>query len=110
MIVITTPAGQIGRQVLGNLLDSGEQLRIIARDRSALPGEVREDLDIVEESHTTRRLRTRHLPAPPFPGAVVTVPNARRAGRWEACGYMPRSWWPASSPPTKNSRWSERGR
>ena len=51
MIVITTPAGQIGRQVLGNLLDSGEQLRIIARDRSALPAEVREDLDIVEGSH-----------------------------------------------------------
>ena len=51
MIVITTPAGQIGRQVLGNLLDSGGQLRVIARDRSALPAEVREDLDIVEGSH-----------------------------------------------------------
>jgi uncharacterized protein YbjT (DUF2867 family) len=32
MIVITTPAGQIGRQVLANLLDSGEQLRVIAPD------------------------------------------------------------------------------
>jgi uncharacterized protein YbjT (DUF2867 family) len=51
MIVITTPTGQIGRQVLGNLLDSGEQLRIIARDPSQLPAEVREDLDIVEGSH-----------------------------------------------------------
>src|SRR5712692_3670653 len=51
MIVITTPAGQIGRQVLGNLLDSGEQLRVIARDPSQLPGGVREDLDIVEGSH-----------------------------------------------------------
>jgi uncharacterized protein YbjT (DUF2867 family) len=51
MIVITTPAGQIGRQVLGNLLDSGEQLRVIARDPSQLPAEVREDLDIVEGSH-----------------------------------------------------------
>jgi uncharacterized protein YbjT (DUF2867 family) len=51
MIVITTPTGQIGRQVLGNLLDSGEQLRVIARDRSQLPAEVREDLDIVEGSH-----------------------------------------------------------
>ena len=27
MIVITTPTGQIGRQVLENLLESGEQLR-----------------------------------------------------------------------------------
>lgn len=51
MIVITTPAGQIGRQVLGNLLDSGEQLRVIARDPSQLPAEVRENLDIVEGSH-----------------------------------------------------------
>jgi uncharacterized protein YbjT (DUF2867 family) len=51
MIVITTPAGQIGRQVLGNLLQSGEQLRVIARDPSQLPAEVRGDLDIVEGSH-----------------------------------------------------------
>ena len=51
MIVITTPAGQIGRQVLGTLLDSGEQLRVIARDPSQLPAGVREDLDIVEGSH-----------------------------------------------------------
>ena len=51
MIVITTPTGQIGRQVLGNLLESGEQLRVIARDPSQLPAEVREGLDIVEGSH-----------------------------------------------------------
>jgi uncharacterized protein YbjT (DUF2867 family) len=51
MIVITTPAGQIGRQVLATLLDSGEQLRVIARDRSQLPAEIREDLDIIEGSH-----------------------------------------------------------
>jgi uncharacterized protein YbjT (DUF2867 family) len=51
MIVITTPTGQIGRQVLGNLLGSGEELRVIARDPSQLPAEVREDLGIVEGSH-----------------------------------------------------------
>jgi uncharacterized protein YbjT (DUF2867 family) len=51
MIVITTPAGQIGRQVLGNLLESGEQLRVIVPDPSQLPAQVREDLDIVEGSH-----------------------------------------------------------
>jgi uncharacterized protein YbjT (DUF2867 family) len=51
MIVITTPAGQIGRQVLGDLLESGQQLRVIARDPSQLPAGVREDLDIVEGSH-----------------------------------------------------------
>jgi uncharacterized protein YbjT (DUF2867 family) len=47
MIVITTPTGQIGRQVFGNLLDSGEQPRVIARDPSQLPAE----LDIIEGSH-----------------------------------------------------------
>jgi len=51
VIVITTPGGQIGRQVLGNLLESGEQLRVIARDPSQLPAEVRKNVDIVEGSH-----------------------------------------------------------
>src|SRR6266566_1949951 len=51
MIVVTTPTGLIGHQVLDNLLDSGEELRVIARDASALPSHVRERLDIVEGSH-----------------------------------------------------------
>lgn len=51
MIVITTPAGQIGRQVLGNLLDSGEALRVITRDPSALPAETRERVELVKGSH-----------------------------------------------------------
>jgi uncharacterized protein YbjT (DUF2867 family) len=51
MIVITTPAGQIGRQVLASLLGSGEELRVIARDPSQLPAGVRDDLDIVVGSH-----------------------------------------------------------
>jgi uncharacterized protein YbjT (DUF2867 family) len=51
MIVITTPAGQIGRQVLANLLSSGAELRVIARDPSQLPAGVRDDLDIIVGSH-----------------------------------------------------------
>jgi uncharacterized protein YbjT (DUF2867 family) len=51
MIVITTPTGQIGRQVLSNLLDSGERLRVIARDPAQLPDGARDNLDIVEGSH-----------------------------------------------------------
>jgi uncharacterized protein YbjT (DUF2867 family) len=51
MIVITTPAGQIGSQVLRNLLDSGEELRVIVRDPSDIPAGVRKGLDIVEGSH-----------------------------------------------------------
>src|ERR1700683_1340156 len=46
-----TPPGQIGSQVLGNLLDSGEELRVIVRDPAQLPADVRDSLDIVEGSH-----------------------------------------------------------
>jgi uncharacterized protein YbjT (DUF2867 family) len=52
MIVITTPTGLIGHQVLDNLLDSGEELRVVTRDPSALAAAVRERLDIVEGSHS----------------------------------------------------------
>jgi uncharacterized protein YbjT (DUF2867 family) len=52
MIVITTPTGLIGHQVLDNLLDRGEELRVIARDPSALPADFRDRLDIVEGSHS----------------------------------------------------------
>jgi uncharacterized protein YbjT (DUF2867 family) len=37
--------------VLANLLSSGEELRVIARDPSQLPAEVHDDLDIVVGSH-----------------------------------------------------------
>jgi uncharacterized protein YbjT (DUF2867 family) len=51
MIVITTPTGQIGRQVLGNLLDSGEAIRVIARDPARLPAQARERVEVVPGSH-----------------------------------------------------------
>jgi uncharacterized protein YbjT (DUF2867 family) len=51
MIVITTPTGQIGRQVLGNLLGSGEPIRVIARDPSRLPAQARERVQVVPGSH-----------------------------------------------------------
>jgi len=58
MIVITTPTSQIGRQVLGNLRDSGEQLRASARTSISSRARM-----------ATRRWWTRHLPAPmPFFG------------------------------------------
>ena len=52
MIVITTPSGQIGHQVLLSLLDSREELRVISLDPSALPADVRERVEIVEGSHS----------------------------------------------------------
>lgn len=51
MIVITTPTGQIGRQVLGNILDSGERIRVIVRDPARLADEVRERVEVVKGSH-----------------------------------------------------------
>ena len=51
MIVVTTPTGDIGHQVLENVLDSGEPIRVIARDPSRLPAPVRERVDVVPGSH-----------------------------------------------------------
>jgi uncharacterized protein YbjT (DUF2867 family) len=51
MIVITTPTGQIGGQVLDNLLETSEALRVVVRDPSALPTDVRARVEVVEGSH-----------------------------------------------------------
>jgi uncharacterized protein YbjT (DUF2867 family) len=51
MIVITTPGGLIGRQVLENLLDGEEELRVIARDPSALTADERDRVEVVAGSH-----------------------------------------------------------
>jgi uncharacterized protein YbjT (DUF2867 family) len=55
MILITTPTGDIGSQVLRTLLDrapaSGEKLRVIVRDPARLPGPVRDQVDVITGSH-----------------------------------------------------------
>lgn len=51
MIVITAPTGKIGHQVLENVLDSGEPIRVIARDPSRLPAHTRERVEVVQGSH-----------------------------------------------------------
>jgi uncharacterized protein YbjT (DUF2867 family) len=51
MIVITAPTGLIGHQVLDNVLGSGEPVRVIARDPSRLPAQVRERVEVVPGSH-----------------------------------------------------------
>ncbi len=37
MLVITTPTGQIGRQILDKVMDSAEPIRVIARDPPVYP-------------------------------------------------------------------------
>ena len=51
MIVVTAPTGRIGRQVLENLLRSGEPVRVIVRDPSRLPARARGRAEIVQGSH-----------------------------------------------------------
>ena len=51
MIVVTTPTGAIGQQVLENLLESGEPIRVIARDPSRLPSQSRGRVEVVQGSH-----------------------------------------------------------
>lgn len=51
MIVITTPSGQIGHQVLDNVLNSGEAIRVIVRDPSRLSQGVRERVEVFQGSH-----------------------------------------------------------
>jgi uncharacterized protein YbjT (DUF2867 family) len=52
MIVTTTPTGQIGRQVLDNVLDRGEPIRVIVRDPSRLSARARERVEVVPGSHS----------------------------------------------------------
>ena len=51
MIIITTPTGAIGHQVLENVLRGSEPVRVIARDPSRLPPDLRKRIDIVQGSH-----------------------------------------------------------
>jgi uncharacterized protein YbjT (DUF2867 family) len=55
MIVLTTPTGTIGGQVLAGLLEEGsEPIRVVARNPSRLPAEIRSRVEIVEGSHSRR--------------------------------------------------------
>jgi uncharacterized protein YbjT (DUF2867 family) len=51
VIVITTPTGQIGHQVLKDLLAGGEPIRVIARNPSRLPPQARGRVEVVPGSH-----------------------------------------------------------
>ncbi|MFD9741129.1 NAD(P)H-binding protein [Umezawaea sp. NPDC059074] len=51
MIVLTAPTGAIGRQVLDNVLNSDESIRVIVRDPSRLPAAARDRVEVVQGSH-----------------------------------------------------------
>ena len=51
MIVITTPTGDIGQQVIEHVVKGSEPVRVIARDPSKLSQDTRNRVDVVEGSH-----------------------------------------------------------
>ena len=51
MVVVTTPTGNIGSQVLKDLLTSKEPIRVIARDPERLAPEARKRVEVVVGSH-----------------------------------------------------------
>jgi uncharacterized protein YbjT (DUF2867 family) len=62
MIVITTPTGQIGSQLLRKLLDHGSEVRVIVRDASRLDNTLREQVVTVEGSHDDPAVLDKALP------------------------------------------------
>src|SRR5882757_4141286 len=50
MMVVTTPTGQIGSQVVQSLLAANEAVRVIARDPSRLPADIHARVEIVQGS------------------------------------------------------------
>ena len=51
MIVITTPTGQVGSQIVARLLADGAPVRVVVRDADRLDADVRERVEVVEGSH-----------------------------------------------------------
>lgn len=59
MIVITAPTSKIGRQVLERVLESGEDIRVIARDPQRIPEAIRERVEVIQGSHADRGIVNR---------------------------------------------------
>lgn len=59
MIVVTTPTGDIGSQVLRGLLDRDAQVRVIVREPSRLSPLVRSRVEVVQGSHGDAEVVTR---------------------------------------------------
>jgi uncharacterized protein YbjT (DUF2867 family) len=62
MIIITTPTGQVGSQIVARLLDGKEPIRVIVRDPSKLDPSVRERVEVVEGSHDDPTVLDQALP------------------------------------------------
>ena len=61
MIVITAPTGNIGHQVLANVLAGDEPVRVIVRDPARLPASVRNRVEVIQGSHGDPRVAAHAL-------------------------------------------------
>ena len=61
MLVITTPTGQIGTQVLALLLEHRDRIRVIVRDPLRLDSGVRRRVDVIQGSHDDPAVLSRAL-------------------------------------------------
>ncbi|MCQ8828402.1 NAD(P)H-binding protein [Streptomyces malaysiensis] len=77
MIVVTTPTGQIGGQLVHRLLDQDKEVRVIVRDASRLEDTVRERVETVEGSHDEPGVLDEALPG--AEALFWLVPPSRQA-------------------------------
>jgi uncharacterized protein YbjT (DUF2867 family) len=61
MILITTPTGHIGSQLLAHLVQTDERLRVIARDPSKLSDKIRERVEVFQGAHDDPELLKKAL-------------------------------------------------
>jgi uncharacterized protein YbjT (DUF2867 family) len=82
MIVVTTPTGNIGSQVLKDLLSKNEPIRVIVRDPDRLAPEVRTQVEVVVGSHGDSAVVTKAFEH--ADSVFWVVPPDPRAGSVEA--------------------------
>lgn len=61
MIVVTTPTGQIGGQLVARLVERDEPVRVVVRDPSRLDARIRDAVEAVEGSHDDTEVLDRAL-------------------------------------------------
>ena len=109
MIVITTPTGLIGHQVLDRVLEADEPVRVIVRDPSRLSPQVLDRVEVIEGSHGQAEVVDRAFAgadavfwlAPPNP-TFCAWPGLKKALRISL-----NDWPPAAPPPQMTTRWAE---
>ncbi|MEC0176992.1 hypothetical protein P4H83_19115 [Paenibacillus favisporus] len=59
-LVITAPTCKIGHQVLERVLESGEDIRVIARDLQRIPEAIRKQVEVIQDHMPTGKSLTVH--------------------------------------------------